>query len=87
MSYEDEIEENEESENEFIFDAEGYTAKCMNILIESVLNPENLHEIGIAATRDLKYRYEKEGYIPDGEQQSGDHCLLVSSKIARQIGG
>lgn len=81
MSYEDEIEE-----NEFIFDAEGYTAECMNILIESVLNPENLHKIGIAAAKDLKYKYEQEGHIPDGEQQDTDLAEIVADKITRQIG-
>ena len=86
MSYENEIEENEESENEFIFDAEGYTAECINILIESVLNPENLHKIGIAAAKDLKYKYEQEGHIPDGEQQDTDHSKIVADKITRQIG-
>lgn len=80
MSYED-----QNPENEFTFDAD-YTAKCINSLIESVLNPENLHKIGIAAAKDLKYKYEQEGHIPDGEQQDTDLAEIVADKITRQIG-
>ena len=81
MSYED-----QNPENEFTFDAD-YTAKCINGLIESVLNPEDLHEIGADAAKDLKYKYEQEGYTPNGEQQDIDFCEILVSKIAKQIDG
>ena len=85
MSYEDESEENEESENESNvprFD-EAQTEELMTILIDSVFMPENLRKLGFLALKDLREQYEKAGEWPNCElRQAEDFGKRLLNQIA-----
>ena len=85
MSYEDEIEETEESENEFNtphFD-EAETEEYMTILIDSVFTPESLRKLGFLALEDLREQYKKAGEWPNCELRQGeDFGKMLLNQIA-----
>jgi len=84
MSYEDEIEETEESENGFNvprFD-EAETEEYMTILIDSVFTPESLRKLGFLALEDLREQYKKAGEWPDELRQGEDFGKRLLNQIA-----
>ena len=84
MSYEDEIEETEESENEVNiphFD-EAETEEYMTILIDSVFAPESLRKLGFLALEDLREQYKKAGEWPDEVRQGEDFGKRLLNQIA-----
>ena len=84
MSYEEENEETEESENEVNiphFD-EAETEEYMTILIDSVFTPESLRKLGFLALEDLREQYKKAGEWPDEVRQGEDFGKRLLNQIA-----
>ena len=88
MSYEDEIEETEESENEVY----GYrmteeeAEEGMTALIESTFTPEKLRKRGRLAYKDLVEMYEKAGEWPNCEiRQSEDFAKKLLYQLSREL--